>query len=461
MKEDISDNKAIEWLNEFYLDKNFDAIKGLYSHGSYNEILSVGRRELSHSSFLTWLFDIDGSHSLQGFALLQLLKIVLRRCIQQQVGSKLTLYMADVYNENVSFGDMFISKEAYLNKGRADILINCRAHFRDVEKNLVVIIENKVNSKEASNQTDKYYKHYYKDNDSDICVFAYLTPKSKEELDAQNQPSCHCKNFVEINYQDILDDILEPAFNKVVSERTSFIINEYIRCLGMPIADMENKNKKKLIMATSKQTREMLAAFWNKHNSLITAAMGMIEYDPDQDPEVRKKIGELLNAYSTAGKDKTHYVFDSNLHKGKNAIIYGVLSFLLNNHVKIEELNSQWEGFLKSQKGALSDFPKKGKGWTVNRHEDFEDKDLERELKILQNKLSKGEIIIFTAEKYREFVSKSERKSVLKHDYSQLEIESDRYYYYNQWGWKNIDYFIKFYRDIFEKKYKKEIELRY
>lgn len=461
MKEEISDTKAIEWLNEFYLDKNFDAIKELYSHDSYNEILSVGRRELSHSSFLAWLFDIDGSHSLQGFALLQLLKIVLKRGIQQQVDSILALYMADVYNENVSFSDMYISKEAYLNKSRADIMINCKAHFRDVEKNLIVIIENKVDSKEGSNQTDKYYKHYYKDNDGDICVFVYLTPKSKEELDAQNQPSCHCKNFVEINYQDILEDILEPALDKVISERTSFIINEYIRCLGMPIADRENKNKKKLIMATSKQTREMLAAFWNKHNSLITAAMGMIEYDPDQDPEVRKKIGELLNAYSSAGKDKTHYVFDTNLHKGKNSIIYGVLTYLLNNHVKIADVNSLWEGFLDKQKGQLSDFQKKGKEWTINRHEDFTDNDLARELKTLKNKLSKGEKIIFTDEEYRNFVSSSERKSVLEHDYSPLTIESEKYFYYNQWGWKNIDYFIKFYRDNFEKKYNKEIVLRY
>lgn len=62
MNEEISDTKAIEWLNEFYLDKNFDAIRELYSHGSYNEILSVGRRELSHSPFLAWLFEIEGSH---------------------------------------------------------------------------------------------------------------------------------------------------------------------------------------------------------------------------------------------------------------------------------------------------------------------------------------------------------------------------------------------------------------
>ena len=126
---DISDKQAITWLNKFYLDKNVVAIKDLYSNGSYNEILAVGRKEASHSSFLSWLFDMNGSHGLQGFALLQLLKIVLRRGLQQHVDSALGQFMAEVYNEKVQFSDMTVGKEVYLSTGRTDIEIHSFAYL--------------------------------------------------------------------------------------------------------------------------------------------------------------------------------------------------------------------------------------------------------------------------------------------------------------------------------------------
>ena len=55
----------MEWLNDFYRDKNVEALRELYSEESFPEILSVGRKELCHSSFLGWLFDMNTSHRLK------------------------------------------------------------------------------------------------------------------------------------------------------------------------------------------------------------------------------------------------------------------------------------------------------------------------------------------------------------------------------------------------------------
>lgn len=458
---DISDKKAITWLNKFYLDKNVVAIKDLYSNGSYNEILAVGRREVSHSSFLSWLFDMNGSHGLQGFALLQLLKIVLRRGLQQRVKTNLRLFIAEIYNEKVSFNDMTVSKEVFVNAGRTDIEIHSSVVFGNTRKNLHVIIENKVKSTERENQTQKYYEQYCRNLGIDDClVGVYLSPKHDEILDAQNKPSCSCKEFVEINYQDILSDILEPALQRSINDRIKFIIKEYIRCLGMPIADIDNKNRKKTIMATSNEVRDMLKAFWDEHNELLIAVMETIANDPEQDNEVREKASALSSATVSAGKDKTHYEFNDKLHKGKSALIAAVISFLTNQKVSVEEICKEWNAFINIQHGTKADFAENGNGvWTIDRHQEFTKEELAKEHKILKDK---SHPFLYDIDGYNAIKDQSRNNHNLEHNYSQCsDGEGMSCFYYNQWSWKNIDYFIKFYRECYQGKYNKTIELRY
>lgn len=456
MDKNITDRQVIDWLNHFYLDKNFDAIRDLYSNGSYNEILAVGRKELSHSAFLAWLLDAKGSHGLGNFSLLQLLKIIIRRDLQQNVGTGLRQYMSEVYNEDVSFQDMTINRETSLRAGRTDIEINVNASFGSIQKSLHVVIENKVQSKEGKNQTEKYFQNYKKKG-NEVYVFVYLTPKHKEQLDAQTEPSCSCKSFVEINYQDILDDILEPSLEKVISERAKFMIKEYIRCLGMPIADVENKNRKKTIMATSKEVSEMLSAFWDKNEDLLIAVMETIASDMNQDPTVREKARELSNATISAGKDKTHYRFGDKINKGKNAIIMAVLGYLMSDGrgVGYEDINSEWEDFIQSQKGEKNEFKEEDE-WTIGRHPEFENKELKREHTILQ---SKSIPFVYSKEEYNKEKAKKRENSVLEHDFSMIKCGDNQYFYYNQWGWKNIDYFLKFYRERMKRSEDPDIEL--
>ena len=160
--------------------------------------------------------------------------------------SELGQFMAEIYNEKVQFNDMTVSKEVFVNTGRTDIEIRSSVVLGCIRKNLHIIIENKVKATERENQTQKYYDYYSLNLGKDDClVGVYLSPKHDEILNAQNKPSCSCKEFVEINYQDILSDILEPALQRSINERVKFIIKEYIRCLGMPIADIDNKQRKK------------------------------------------------------------------------------------------------------------------------------------------------------------------------------------------------------------------------
>lgn len=455
MDRNITDRQVIEWLNHFYLDKNFDAIRDLYSNGSYNEILAVGRKELSHSAFLAWLLDAKGSHGLNNFSLLQFLKIIIRRGLQQNVGTELIQYMSEVYNEDVAFQDMKINRETSLRAGRTDIEIYVNVSFGSTLKKMHVVIENKVQSKEGKFQTEKYYKIFEKKED-EMCLFVFLTPKHKEQLDAQTEPSCSCKKYVEINYQDILDDILEPSLEKVSSERAKFMIKEYIRCLGMPIADVESKNRKKTIMATSKEVSEMLSAFWDKNEDLLIAVMETIASDMNQDPTVREKARELSNATTSAGKDKTHYRFKDKINKGKNAIIMAVLDYLMSDGRGVEygDINREWKGFILRQKGEKIEF--KDSGCTIDRHPEYDNRELKRECEILKKKSIP---FVYSKEEYNKKKAEKRENSVLEHDFSMIECGGRKYFYYNQWGWKNIDYFLKFYREKMKRSEDPDIEL--
>ena len=459
MNNDYSLSQIMGWLNNFYRDKNVDALRELYSEGSFPEILSVGRKELCHSSFLGWLFDMNASHKLKEYPFLQLLKLLIKRGCQQGVSNVLTDNVSYVFNESVEFFAMDVKREIASKGGRTDLEICCDAKFGNTTKKLLVVIENKVYAKEHDDQTVNYYNEYSRSGSDDM-VFVFLTPRSSDDLNYLNAPSCKCKQFVEINYQDLLDVVLEPSLKKASTDRGKFVIKEYIRCLGMPISDVDTKKRRnKTIMATSKEVSEMLSEFWSKNESLINAAMATIAEDLNQEPELRDKVKDLLKVQSKVGKDKTHYNFNGSEYKGKNAILTGVLIFLVSKNMSPVRINADWEKFLKKQKGKLQDvIGTKGYEWTISCHlNEFTDKEIGKELTTLKNK---GAKLLLSYDEYQELLKDNpEKKNVYQHDYSKIKVNDNQFSYYNQWGWKNIDYFLKFYRVCFKDKNYPEIKL--
>lgn len=374
----------------------------------------------------------------------------------------LTNNVSYVFNESVEFYAMDVKREVTSKGGRTDLEICCDAKFGNTTNKIKVVIENKVYTNEHDDQTENYYNEYtqYTRSGSDNEVFVFLTPKSSDDLNILNAPSCKCKQFVEINYQDLLDDVIEPSLKRASTDRGKFIIKEYIRCLGMPISDVDiKKRRNRTIMATSKEVSEMLSEFWSKNESLIIAAMSTIAEDLNQEPELRDKVKALLKVQSTVGKDKTHYFFNDSEYKGKNAILTGALSFLITKKMSPDIINTDWKGFLRKQKGVLHDIMgTKDCEWTINRHlNEFSDKEIDKELTTLRNK---GTCLVLSYEGYQKLLNdKPEKKNVYRHDYSEIMVDDNRYFYYNQWGWKNIDYFLKFFRVCYKEKNYPEIKL--
>ena len=194
--------------------------------------------------------------------------------------------------------------------------------------------------------------------------------------------------------------------------------------------------------------RELLSSFWDKNKRLLTAVIKGMKEDESI------KVEALLSSVSK--RDSTHYLFNGTEYKGKNALIRAILCYLLiTKQLDFSEINDRWKEYLKKRVGRINDFPS-SQQWTVNKHYDSSDEDtqnklnkvLEKELKSLNNK----KVVLLYDEKGFEnaqrMIKEGKRKKDLSHDYSFYDFGNQKLYYFNQWGWGNIDYFIGFYRDI-------------
>ena len=142
-----------------------------------------------------------------------------------------------------------------------------------------------------------------------------MTAISTLALNQKIKPDCSCKEFTQINYQDLVDYLLEPALNQNISDKTAFIIREYLQSLSQPTIDDENTNQKQgIMMALGKEEGELLSNFWSKNKKLIMSALHAISIDKNTDEDTSKIIGEAiadLNKRTENGKKIGKYVIST------------------------------------------------------------------------------------------------------------------------------------------------------
>ena len=178
--------------------------------------------------------------------------------------------------------------------GRVDIEIKCQTRplYRGGKnknvKNLTVIIENKVSASEIDSQTERYYQHYeallannsvLEHPRSHFNLYVYLSPVSEEDMETVLRP-CECERFIHINYQDILDGVIEPLLERLeLSRRARFILEEYRRSLSVSLLDVITRGEKgkagvkTIIMAIENEHVSELVRFWYDNKPLLKAAI--------------------------------------------------------------------------------------------------------------------------------------------------------------------------------------------
>ena len=235
-------NNILSQIQHFNADAQINKLHMMYERNSLLNSLSVSRREISHSMFIAELLKENSFHGTGTKPLQLFLETILHRAIKQKTrlidtGKEVmfpTLKSA-ILARNIDISDIEVSTEEGFsdkdgNSGKVDILVSCRVRPLKREENnkevefINIIIENKVYSKEQDDQTEKYYKHFnafLKNRASERVdvttrkggprslynLYVYLVPNSPSEIEPIKKPVCKCKEYIQICYQDIDDDI--------------------------------------------------------------------------------------------------------------------------------------------------------------------------------------------------------------------------------------------------------------
>lgn len=141
----------------------------------------------------------------------------------------------------------------------------------------------------------------------------------------EDGPSCTCKDFIEINYQDILTEVLTSILEEPISSATKIAIEDYIHCITSPSIHSKNYNT----MATDKETNEMLKKFWDANEDLIRAAIYAFASSEDEDSKVEiNNLKEALDKY-TISRDYTKYSIDGQGAYNKNALVKEIVTRII------------------------------------------------------------------------------------------------------------------------------------
>jgi hypothetical protein len=307
-KDVLEDLDEIEQeIDKFNNDSKVRELTNLYYEKSLPEILGVNRNENCHSNFLAWILNPAENHKLRDFALKKFMenmvnsKLLKTGALPSEIRGMLTC-------RAYSVTDAEVARERNLgSSGRVDILIETvlrpdNQNGGKTECKIRIVIENKVESTEGQNQTQKYYNHYNKHNDGYFNLFAYLTPLSSIRLEELEESECGCKEFVQLNYQLIVDTILEPALEMGMPEHAKSIITDYIRSLSKPSFNDEGTDyQEEIIMAVGKKEKKLLLSFWENHKRLITSAFRALSEDEHLDEDDREKAAAIIDQIRKVG----------------------------------------------------------------------------------------------------------------------------------------------------------------
>ena len=353
-QKEYSKKDIIDDIIAFNNDVDVQRLKEIYYSQTLPEIFAVSRRELTHSSFLAWLFATSSNHGLGTDPLVQLLELYVLKSREQK-----KKWITDKVSNAIITRDFHISEctsvteEAVVTanaRGRADIVLTCEINLPNLSLNkLKIVIENKVYSDEHGNQTQTYFDYYEsKKEKQEKVLYIYLTPPT-------SIADADCPEFIHITYQDLLEHVFEPIRRRIdISQRTQFILNEYISSLSIPADVMEDKNVTHIqtsILAIGMEEKELLQAFWDKNNRLIIAALTAISSDDDN--ETKDDAKKLLQNLSQ--RDFSKYMVNGNGPYCKNRTVEAVVKLYLekNNDTTIDELKNIFPDNLRRTFGVI------------------------------------------------------------------------------------------------------------
>ena len=218
-------------------DEDFDKIDLELKNPNIFQILRVSKNEIRHSNFLSWLLEPNGSHKLGD--------VFLKRFLRE-------VFSSDKFTsiDQIDVEGMDLTKVEVLREWKnIDVLIKLN--------NVVVCIENKVLSKEHSNQLKRYKDIVDLEFPNYIKTFVYLTPEGD---DSENET----ESYQSISYEFIVQtlDRIISIYGQALNQQVKNYIKDYMTII------------KRELMGTDKLT-ELSKKLYSNHKELFDFVYGV------------------------------------------------------------------------------------------------------------------------------------------------------------------------------------------
>ncbi len=351
---ELTKEEVREMVLAFNFDSSVERLRRYYATPTVWEITGQARKETSHTQFLAYLFGTKFNEDCNYSAVKRLLLLLLKWAENQNIENFHPVLAESVYKQSLTLSkcqactEVLASEEKYGN-GRIDVLINCEAEIHDeansisgnVNKKINILIEGKIGANETRKgdyfQTDMYHK-YITDKyggDENINLFVLLKPSREKLLSEIKEPECNCKKYIQIDFQELLDNVIQPiSEQKELSPEHQFILKDYIRALGMP-SETENGKQLKQIrtMAIGKEEKELLRSIFNKNEILIRAMIDTLD-----DKELSEKMANYHgpNRYSINGEG-SYTMYE---------VLERFIDFRFKDHGSIQKIDEEMKSFV-------------------------------------------------------------------------------------------------------------------
>ena len=365
----LSEKEIKDLLINFNLDESINDLKKYYSTSTTWEIIKQSRRETSHSQFLAWFLGNKDFNANPNTGPIKKLVVLLlkwsnrqnKSIFDQQLAN--SIYSQDFYINSyhveaehpVSVGQIRGSGPAY-GAGDIDIFITAAIKINNQERNLHIVIENKIGSPETTKrkngtklyQTEAYHQYCIDEFKDDINLFVYLKPTDCG-LDEILEADCKDKGYIWINYQELLDNIIQPVCEqKDISDENKYRLKDYIKTLGKPSENEENnKNKKITIMAMEQKERELLLKFFENNEDLIRAAINALGNE-----DLSKSMSEIPK-----GHPRRRYTINGKGDYSMYDVLEKFIIYKLNSSKSVLNINKEILSYVGGKLVYVSDDP--------------------------------------------------------------------------------------------------------
>ena len=233
-------------------------------------VLGLTNTEIRHSNMLAWLFDSKANHGLGNNFIKNFLEPKLKK--EDKNKDKLSLYDFRVYRELEHIDLLLVS---------------------ETEK-FVIVIENKIWTKNHDNQLTRYSKftEKYKNKDFSIYPF-YLTPDGETPINEEGDIS----EWQPLSYKNIMDTLVSTKSTAKLKPESKLLINNYIDILRRDIMKDGNDKLIKIcndIYAQYKTVIDLINKY--KTSNLVTVIKSVLFHYKDQN---KIKFDNINNCKTT------------------------------------------------------------------------------------------------------------------------------------------------------------------